>query len=75
MLYSTLSVEPAQKWKTTLVNPLRKEWCRRYLRFLGDARLATMGYDKERMIAELDSQPTRMSNFIPDLGRLVGDLA
>jgi hypothetical protein len=75
MLYSSLSSEPEQKWKSTLINPLRKEWCRRYLRFLGDQRLAVMGYDKQRIIADLDSQPTGMSNLLPDLGGLVRDLA
>jgi hypothetical protein len=74
-LYSALSAEPEQKWKATLGNPLRREWCRRYLRFLGDERLALMGYDKDRLIAELDSQPTCMRNLFPDLGRLLGDLA
>jgi hypothetical protein len=73
--YSSLSAEPAQKWKDTLGNPLRKEWCRRYLRFLGAERLATMGYDAAQILAELDSQPSGNDCLIGDLGRLVGDLA
>jgi hypothetical protein len=72
--YSTLNTEPQEKWKSTLVNPLRKEWCRRYLRFLGDERLAVMGYDRERIIRELNSQPSDTSCLIPDLGRLVADI-
>jgi hypothetical protein len=73
--YSQLSSEPHEKWKGTFANPLRKEWCRRYLRFLGSERLAIMGYDSEQLLRELDSQPTSMSCLLPDLGRLVGNIA
>lgn len=73
--YSALSAEPQEKWKGTLGNPLRKEWCRRYLRFLGNERLAVMGYDGEQIMRELNSQPTSMSCLIPDLARLVSDVA
>jgi hypothetical protein len=73
--YSTLSSEPSQKWKRTLANPLRRAWCRRYLRYLGNERLAVMGYDCERIIWELNSQPTCMDSLIPDLGRLIKDVA
>lgn len=72
--YSALSSEPQEKWKDTLANPLRKEWCRRYLRFLGNDRLAVMGYDGEQIIRELNSQPTSLNCLIPDLGRLVRDI-
>jgi Sulfotransferase family len=73
--YATLSREPREKWRSTLANPLRKAWCRRYLRFLGSERLATMGYDAAQLIAELDSQPATMDNLIPDIGRLIKDVA
>jgi hypothetical protein len=72
--YSALSSEPREKWKDTLSNPLRKEWCRRYLRFLGNERLAVMGYDGEQIIRELNSQPTSTNCLISDFGRLAGDL-
>jgi hypothetical protein len=73
--YSALSSEPQEKWKKTLANPLRKEWCRRYLRFLGDDRLAVMGYDGAQIVRELNSQPTSLNCLVPDLGRLIGDIA
>jgi hypothetical protein len=73
--YSALSSEPDQKWKQTLANPLRKAWARRYLRFMGSERLATMGYDRERVEHRLDSQPTSLDSLIPDLGQLFKDLA
>ncbi|HEY2283732.1 MAG TPA: sulfotransferase [Solirubrobacteraceae bacterium] len=73
--YSALSAEPMQKWKHTLANPLRREWCRRYLRFLGDERLATMGYDGKRLAAELSREPPATATLLPDLGRLLNDVA
>jgi Sulfotransferase family len=73
--YSALSSEPQEKWRQTLANPLRKEWCRRYLRFLGNDRLATMGYDGKQIIGDLNAQPTSTSCLIPDLGRLLTDVA
>jgi Sulfotransferase family len=73
--YSTLSTEPQQKWKGTLANPLRREWCRRYLRFLGSERLATMGYDLDKVVAEVDCQPTSLDSFAPDLWQIAKDVA
>ena len=73
--YSALETEPMEKWKATLANPLRKAWCRRYLRFLGGDRLGVMGYDSGQIMRELDSQRTTMASLVPDLGRLVLDVA
>lgn len=73
--YAALSAEPAEKWKATLANPLRKAWCRRYLRFLGDDRLATMGYDGETLRRELDALPSTTKSLLPDVGRLIVDVA
>lgn len=73
--YSALSSEPQQKWRSTLVNPLRRAWCRRYLRFLGTERLAVMGYDREQVVRELNSQPMSLDSLVPDLGQLVKDVA
>ena len=55
--------------------PLRREWSRRYLRFLGAERLATMGYDLERINGELESQPVNFDSFAPDLWRATKDVA
>ncbi len=73
--YSALSAEPAEKWKRTLRNPLRRGWCRRYLRFLGAERLATMGYRLDLLLEQLDAQPPGREVLLPDLGRLLADLA
>jgi hypothetical protein len=72
--YSQLSSEPAQKWKATLTNPVRRAWCRRYLRFLGDERLAAMGYDRDRLVGELDAQPLSFDSLLPDIARSLADV-
>jgi hypothetical protein len=73
--YSSLSAEPQQKWKDTLVNPLRRAWCHRYLRYIGAERLALMGYDSTQLLRELDAQPASTKALLPDLGRLIEDVA
>jgi hypothetical protein len=73
--YSALSSEPNQKWKETLANPLRKSWSRRYLRFLGDERLAVMGYDRHEIVRELDSRRTSVEHLPGDLRQILMDIA
>jgi len=73
--YVALSTEPQDKWRKTLVNPLRRAWCRRYLNFLGTERLAVMGYDRAKIVSELDSQPPNMAGLVSDIGRLIKDVA
>jgi Sulfotransferase family len=73
--YSALSSEPGQKWKRTLANPLRREWCRRYLRFLGAERIETMGYDWAQLETELDSLPASFDSMLPDIMRAIADIA
>ncbi len=67
--YRALSSDPMEKWKTTLANPVRREWCRRYLRFLGGDRLASMGYDQRLLLADLDALPRSLDGVGPDLWR------
>lgn len=73
--YSTLSLEPQEKWRRTLANPLRREWSRRYLRFLGRERLAMMGYEERKLTSELSSLPSSTASLLPDAGRLFMDIA
>ncbi len=53
--YTALSTETVEKWKTTVSTPVRKAWCRRYLRWLGPQRTATMGYDHDELVSELEA--------------------
>jgi hypothetical protein len=52
-----------------LNNPVRKTWCRRYLRWIGRERLAMMGYDLDALTAELDALPTSYRRVGSDVGR------
>jgi hypothetical protein len=71
--YRSLNQEPLEKWKGTMSNPLRKAWCRRYLRWLGQERLASMGYDLADLLAQLDAIPLNYSTIISDLWRMPYD--
>lgn len=51
--YSNLAQEPTSKWRGTISNPLRQYWAARYLNWIGDERLAFMGYDGELLRREL----------------------
>ncbi len=73
--YAALSSEPNEKWKSVLANPLRVAWCRRYLRFLGDDRLAVMGYDGDRLRADLDALPVGTEALLGDVRRMIRDVA
>jgi hypothetical protein len=51
--YSRLEREPTSKWRRTISNPVRRLWARRYLDWIGDERLAFMGYDGPSLRDEL----------------------
>ena len=72
--YQVLSKEPLEKWKSVLTNPIRKAWCRRYLRWLGSERLATMGYDLEELLGALDSISLGMKFVGADIYRMARGL-
>lgn len=64
--YRDLDTAPLEKWKATINNPLRKMWCRRYLRWLGEERLRIMGYDLNELFRDLDSTEMSMRNLFMD---------
>ncbi|OAD23700.1 TPR domain/sulfotransferase domain protein [Candidatus Thiomargarita nelsonii] len=68
--YQSISKAPLEKWKLTLSNPIRKTWCRRYLKWIGKERLTMMGYDFEQLLSELDSIPNKLKNIGSDFVRL-----
>jgi hypothetical protein len=72
--YRSITPQPLDKWKRTLSNPLRKVWCRRYLKWLGEERLAIMGYSLNSLIAELDGIPASRHMLLSDLCRMPLDL-
>jgi hypothetical protein len=69
--YKTLSSEPVDKWRATIGNPVRIAWCRRYLHWLGPERLATMGYDLDELLAQLDAIEVSPDGMWQDVVELV----
>jgi sulfotransferase family protein len=65
--YSRLESAPTEKWRKTISNPLRRAWARRYLEWIGDERLALMGYERERLLAELAATQTSLSHASADV--------
>jgi len=53
--YSGLEQAPVEKWRRTISNPVRRAWARRYLDWIGDERLSTMGYEGDRLRGDLAS--------------------
>ena len=73
-LYQEVDVRPLEKWKTSLSSPIRKAWCRKYLKWMGSERLSLMGYDKDRLIEELNAIPPWRSVMLKDMFRMVRDV-
>lgn len=65
--YQAVSSQPLEKWKRVLTSPVRKQWSRRYLRWVGQERLAVMGYDLEALLDELEAIPVRSATAASDL--------
>ncbi|HXY71105.1 MAG TPA: sulfotransferase [Actinomycetota bacterium] len=67
--YRELSTEPLEKWRRTFSNPLRRDWGRRYLRWIGEERLAVMGYDLACLLDELSEAPSSVRMLGSDTWR------
>ncbi len=69
--YRELSCEPRLKWRRTLASPLRKLWCRRYLRWIGRERLTAMGFDLDSLLRDLHRAPTSWRTVPSDAWRML----
>lgn len=69
-LYSTLDQRPLDKWERRINNPIRKAWSRRYLQWIGEERLAVMGYDLNDLIRQLDDVPNASEHLVGDAARV-----
>jgi Sulfotransferase family len=67
--YREITGASLAKWRTIMANPIRKAWCRRYLRWLGPERLAVMGYRLDELLAEVDAIPLGVHRLPSDLTR------
>lgn len=68
--YSSIATEPLDKWKDQLSNPIRKIWCRRYLRWIGAQRLEMMGYELNELSDQLRSINTSAKYLFSDMFNL-----
>ncbi len=65
--YNTISTDPLVKWHEAFSNPFRKRWARRYLRWLGERRLKTMGYQMRDLLEELNAIPVSPRQMSSDM--------
>ena len=72
--YRNVSLESLETWKSTMTNPLRRAWCRRYLRWIGRERLALMGYSLDDLVAEVEALPHSLRRLGPDVLSAYGGL-
>ncbi|MFV8816190.1 sulfotransferase family protein [Haliea sp. E17] len=68
--YTSLSSDPLDKWKTTLANPIRKRWSKRYLDWIGEERLLAIGYDIMTLSNELKSINSKPNYVMSDTIRI-----
>jgi hypothetical protein len=73
--YTRLETEPAEKWRRTISNPLRRLWARRYLEWIGAERLAAMGYDRAQLLAELAGAEMGLSHAAADAADAAASIA
>jgi len=68
---SVVTPAPPGHWHGAFATPLRQRWARRYLRWIGHERVATMGYDLDALLAELASVPARSDGQVRDALRMM----
>lgn len=65
--YKKISVEPLEKWKETMANPFRKNWCIKYIQWIGGENLATMGYNSDQLLSEVRRTRFKFSYLVSDI--------
>lgn len=69
-LYTALDERALDKWKLRINNPIRKAWSKRYLQWIGEERLAVMGYGLDDLIRQLDEVPSVSEHLVGDAARV-----
>jgi hypothetical protein len=73
--YKSVSNSSIDKWKTTFNNPFRRHWAKKYLNWLGEDNLRTMGYDYDDLIESISrNKHDNYKYILPDMARSVFDL-
>jgi hypothetical protein len=68
--YQSISSASLNRWRTVLNNPLRKQWAKQYLTWIGQERLGAMGYSLSELQAELASVSPTTQNLLSDCGNV-----
>jgi hypothetical protein len=69
--YSSIDPASVESWTTTVDNPVRQAWCRRYLMWVGQDRLRVMGYEVERLLDDMRRSRTTLRRIPGDLMHLL----
>ena len=67
--YNKISASSLDKWPITFANPLRKQWARSYINWIGNERLSIMGYDKNELLEIVESTPSSSKYLFSDAAR------
>ena len=65
--FQSISSAPTEEWKTAFASPLRKFWARRYLKFLGEETLNTMGYRRSELLATINATGSSLPQLMSDI--------
>jgi len=65
--YQKISKQSLDGWKRTLASPVRKFWCKRYLKWVGKDRLLVMGYNLDVLLSDLEKIPNKWSDVPLDI--------
>jgi hypothetical protein len=73
--YSALEAKATEKWRQTIDNPVRRLWAERYLEWIGERRLAVMGYDLDTLRGGLRSAEVGLGGSVTDAAGAAASLA
>jgi len=73
--YKRLDLEPIEKWKSVLSNPIRKSWAKRYIEWLGENRLKIMGYDLETLKEDIHTANYTTRYMAVDMMKIIREHA
>jgi hypothetical protein len=59
--FQTVRNDRHDEWQKFFSNPLRKRWARHYVEWIGQERLAQMGYDLDNILDELNATPATLN--------------
>lgn len=66
-LYGSVVDETHNKWRGVIDSHIRKDWCKRYLIWLGPERLGVMGYEFDNLMSQLDEVRPNIMNTLRDV--------